>query len=177
MNSNNFKSKYEKYKNKYLLQKKKQFGGECDPMPDRDDLDLFENLSVLQPNERITIRGKCYNVRSLYEWIITDNNNELPPRPEFITDVERQKLINAYRILLTPPQPSNILTPSQPSNILTPLQPSNILTPLQPSNILTREKLIELYPNLMNEIILNLSNRGFISIAIGTFSNLPRLKY
>ena len=146
MNSNNFKIKYEKYKSKYLSLKK-QFGGECDQMPDRDELDsnTYENLSDLQPNERITIQGKCYKVRSLYEWIITGNNRELPETRNSITQVERQELINAYRILPPPP------------------------------NILTREKLMELYPNLMNKTRLDLSNRSFTGIAIGTFSNLPNI--
>ena len=121
MNSNIFKIKYEKYKSKYLSLKK-QLGGECDPMPNIDDQDFNtnQNLRILPPKERITIRGKCYNVRSLYKWIITDNNVVLPERSFFIEDFdefflddrripsdtknlineeERQALINAYRIL------------------------------------------------------------------------------
>ncbi len=123
MNSNIFKIKYEKYKSKYLSLKK-QLGGECNPMPDIEEqnFNTFEKLSDLQPKERITIRGKCYNVRSLYKWIITDNNVVLPERSFFehiegfdelflddrripsdkknlINEEERQALINAYRIL------------------------------------------------------------------------------
>ena len=118
-------------------------------MPNRDDQDFntYENLSDLQPNERITIQGKCYNVRSLYEWIITGNNVELPETRNSINEKERQALINAYRILEQ--------------------------LPPQPSNILTREKLIELYPNLMNETVFDLRGRDYTGIAIGTFSNLP----
>ena len=48
-------------------------GGNCDPLPNPEEEDFVsrENLLDLCPEERITIQNKCYEVRSLYRWIIT----------------------------------------------------------------------------------------------------------
>ena len=65
-----------------------------------------QNLLDLCPEERITIQNKCYEVRGLYRWIITDNSI-LPGTQTEITEEEKQTLIEAYdKLLLTP----NILT-------------------------------------------------------------------
>ena len=81
-NLKNHYQKYKKYKNRYL-ELKNQFtgikdtlsGGECDSLPNPEDADFdAENLLDLCPDERITIQNKCYNIRSIYKWIITKNN-------------------------------------------------------------------------------------------------------
>ena len=90
--------KYKKYKNKYQLLKKQLIsakdtllnggaqgtllnggtqytllnGGECASLPTPEEEDFTsQNLLDLCPEERITIQNKCYDVRGLYEWIIT----------------------------------------------------------------------------------------------------------
>jgi hypothetical protein len=96
--------------------------------------------------ERITIQNKCYEVSSLFWWIITQNNNKLPGIEITITSEEKRRLIQAYEAL------------------------SKI------QNILTRDKLIQIYPNLLQVTIIDLNNKGYTDIALGTFNNLPALK-
>ena len=60
----------------------------------------MENLFNLHSSERITIQNKCYEVRSLYQWIIVQNNNKLPITQTDITPVERQTLIEAYQAII-----------------------------------------------------------------------------
>jgi hypothetical protein len=101
--------------------------------------------------ERITIQNKCYEVRSLYRWIITDNKNKLPGIKITITSEEKRRLIQAYEAL-----------PKIP-------------------NILTRDILIQIYQNLQQEPKINLSDKGSTDISLGTFiegtfgNNLPNL--
>ena len=103
--------------------------------------------------ERITIQNKCYEVSSLYIWIITQNNKILPSTRTAITVEEKQRLIQAYEALSRIP------------------------------NILTRDKLIEIYPNLLQVTIIDLSWKGYTDIALGTFTegtfgnNLPVLTF
>ncbi len=105
----NYEKKYLKYKNKYLILKNQYSnilsGGECYPLPDYDDEDVItmENLFYLRSSERISIQNRCYAVRSLYRWIITQNKNMLPGTTIFITPLERQRLIQAYQGLNNPP--------------------------------------------------------------------------
>ena len=104
LNSKSFEKKYLKYKNKYSTLKK-QLGGECNPIPDLEDVDVVtqENLLSYHPDERITIQGKCYNVKGLYEWIIGQKkNNSIPDTRKQITHVERQQLIDAYQRIVPP---------------------------------------------------------------------------
>ena len=98
--------------------------------------------------ERITIQDKCYDVRGLYRWIITDNHNILPTTQTAITVEEIQKLTQAYKAL----------------------------TKILISTTLSRNKLIEIYPNLQQETEINLSYKGYTDIFLGTFNNLPSLK-
>ena len=80
LNSKSYEKKYKKYKNKYQILKSQLggakgtlYGGDCDPLPNPEEEDFVskENLLDLCPEERITIQNKCYEVRSLYRWIIT----------------------------------------------------------------------------------------------------------
>jgi hypothetical protein len=101
----NYEKKYLKYKNKYLILKNQYSnilsGGECDPLPDEDEEDMMtmNNLRNLDPYERITIQNKCYEVRSLYRWIILQNKDKLPATQINITAEERQRLIEAYQAM------------------------------------------------------------------------------
>jgi Leucine-rich repeat (LRR) protein len=148
LNFQSYKKKYKKYKNKYQILKS-NIGGNCDrlPNPEEDDLITTQNLLDLCPEERITIQNKCYEVRSLYRWIITDNHNILPSIQTEITVEEKQRLIQAYEALSKIP------------------------------NILTRDKLIQIYPNLLQVTRIDLTRKGYTDIALGTFSNLPNLQY
>jgi Leucine-rich repeat (LRR) protein len=150
-----YEIKYRKYKSKYNVLKN-YLGGNCDPLPNPEEEDFVsrENLLDLCPEERITIQNKCYEVKSLYKWIITDNNSILPGSQTVITEEEKQILIQVYEAL-----------PKIPI-----------------SNILTRSELIKIYPNLQHETYIDLSNRDYTSIAFNTFAkgtfgdNLPALK-
>ncbi len=59
----------------------------------------MNNLLNLDPYERITIQNKCYEVRSLYNWIIVLNHNKLPATQTIITPAEGQRLIEAYQAI------------------------------------------------------------------------------
>jgi hypothetical protein len=78
-----YKDKYLKYKNKYLNLKKIQKGGECDVEPlapeDRVDILSYEDLFSADVNElmRFTMRGRCFNIVSLYDWHIIGRNRSL----------------------------------------------------------------------------------------------------
>ena len=80
---------------------KNQLGGDCNPLPDLDDDDVIsgENLLDLYPAERITIQNKCYAVKSLYEWIITRQQNLLPLTQTIITPIEKHTLKKAYQAI------------------------------------------------------------------------------
>ena len=149
--SKSYEKKYKKYKKKYQILKIIN-GGDCDPLPNPEEEDIVsrENLLDLCPEERITIQNKCYEVKSLHTWIIKENKENKKKLPFTLTDItpeDKQRLIEAY----------------------------DELTFVQP-NILTREKLIQLYPNLQQEARLFLSNKGYTDIALGTFNNLPNLQ-
>ena len=157
LNSQSYEKKYKKYKNKYqilkshiygtLLPPPSVIGGNCEPLPNPEEEDFTtQNLLDLCPDERITIQNKCYEVRSLYKWIITDKHKILPDT-HVITLEEKQRLIEAYESL-----------------------------PLIP-NILTRDKLIQIYPNLQQETRINLNRKGYTDIALDTFNNLPNLQF
>ena len=152
--SNSYEKKYRKYKNKYQILKN-QLGGDCNPLPDEEDIDVIstENLSDLDADERITIQNRCYEVRSLYEWIINHNQYKLPDTQVIINDNDRQRLIQAYNLLY------------------------QFVQPLVPEKILTRNVLIQLYPNLEQQTWLDLSNKQYTKIDINTFLNLPNLVY
>jgi Leucine-rich repeat (LRR) protein len=152
--SKSYEKKYRKYKNKYKILKSYiggtlLNGGDCDPLPnsEEDDIGTANNLLDLCPDERITIQNKCYEVRGLYRWVITDNHDILPGTQTVITLGEKQRLIQAYEELSLAP------------------------------NILNRDKLIRIYPNLQQVTSIDLSRRGYTDIALGTFSNLPNLRF
>jgi hypothetical protein len=160
--SKSYKKKYFKYKNKYLILKSKLGGvestllngGECTLLPNSEEEDVnATNLLDLCPGERITIQNKCYEVRGLYRWIITDNHNRLPDTQTFITLEEKQRLIQAYKEL--------------------PIELQNIL---EVENILTRDKLHEIIPGLLGETVISLNGRGYTGIAPGTFNGLRNLE-
>ena len=122
LNSEIYK-KYKKYKSKYQILKNQEgfnnilsggakgtliggakgtlHGGDCVslPYPEEDDIISGENLLDLCPDERITIQNKCYNIKSLYEWINTRGNNSLPGTMTMITVEEKEKLKKEYRSL------------------------------------------------------------------------------
>ena len=116
-------------------------GGNCDPLPnpEEEDLATTQNLLDLCPEERITIQNKCYEVKGLHRWIIEENKKKLPFTQTEITTEEKQILIQAYEAL-----------PKIPV-----------------STILTRDKLIEVYPNLQHETYIRLNNRDYTDIALG----------
>ena len=94
-----YKIKYLKYKNKYL-NLKNQLGGECNPLPDMNDLESisYEEYITRNPDERITIANVCYFVEEIFEWVVRRKNNILPHR-EQISAEDRVRLINAYNEL------------------------------------------------------------------------------
>ena len=100
----NYQNKYLKYKNKYLeLKNNIQKGGECDPLPDNmedEEIITLETFNSRTPNDRITIENRCYFVRELYHQIITLNHN-VPHTNEVISDIDKQRLIDAYDILIS----------------------------------------------------------------------------
>ena len=96
--------------------------------------------------ERITIQNNCYEVSSLYRWIITDKHKILPSTQTEITIEEKQRLIQSYEAL-----------PKIP-------------------NILIRDILIKIYQNLQQVPGIDLSGKRYTYIALGTFSNFPRLR-
>jgi Leucine-rich repeat (LRR) protein len=154
LSSKSYERKYLKYKNKYKILKSHiggtlLNGGDCDPLPNPEEEELLttQNLLDLCSEERITIQNKCYEVRSLYRWIITDNKSILPGIQTDITVEEKQRLIQAYEVLP------------------------------KIQNILTRDKLIKIYPNLLQISDIDLINKGYTDIALGTFgNNLPYLQ-
>ena len=103
----NYQNKYLKYKNKYLeLKKNIQKGGECNPKPNMEDEEIItlETFGSRTPNDRITINQRCYFVRELYDQIITLNGN-VPHTQAPISDIDKERLIAAYNILLEPEVP------------------------------------------------------------------------
>jgi Leucine-rich repeat (LRR) protein len=177
--SKNYEIKYRKYKEKYKVLKS-QFdgaqgtllnggakgtllnGGDCNPLPnpEEEDLTTTQNLLDLCPEERITIQNKCYDVKSLYRWIITQNKNILPSTQTKITIREKQRLIQAYNAT---------------RYIKYPLPPAPPAPPAPPPMILTRDKLITLIPNLEHETRFELERKGIISINPDVFLNLRTL--
>ena len=179
LNYKNYEKKYIKYKNKYKILKSNISrtrctllnggtqstllnggtqstllpkvpsvnGGNCDPLPNPEEEDFVsrENLLDLCPEERITIQNKCYDVKNLYEWIIKQKKNILPSTQTVITVIEKKRLIKAYNAL-----------PKIP-------------------NILTRDKLIELYPQLELHHIIEINDINYTDISVNTFNNLPSL--
>ena len=150
LNSKSYEIKYRKYKNKYK-KLKSQLGGECTslPNPEEEDIITKQNLLDLCPEERITMQNKCYEVNSLYKWIINEKKPFLPTTMTIISHDEKQELIEAYEKFT--------------------------------QNILTRDILIQIYPNLQNEKILNLYNKNYTGISLDTFAtkggdNLQELK-
>jgi hypothetical protein len=114
LNSENYKQKYKKYKDKYIFYKQLKnkvngnfnilSGGECDTLPNPEDEDFNAvNLLDLCSDERITIQNKCYNIRSIYKWIITQNNNLLPGTHTRINEAEKERLKQMYKVLTRPP--------------------------------------------------------------------------
>ena len=92
---------YKLFKNQIGSSKGTLHGGDCDPLPNPEDLDysLTHNLLDLCPEERITIQNKCYEVNSLYEWMITRNHHRLPDTRQEVTTENRIRLIQAYQAL------------------------------------------------------------------------------
>jgi hypothetical protein len=113
--SKNYEKKYKKYKDKYQMLKSHLNGallyggaqgtllngGDCYPLPNPEDDDIIsaENLLNLHPDERITILNNCYDLNSLYRWIVIQNNKILPATQTEITYGDRQRLIQAYNAL------------------------------------------------------------------------------
>jgi len=97
MDINMYKNKYLKYKTKYLdLQK--QFGGECDPVPNFENEDE-KNDYILEPlegpaDQRMTFDGQCYKDISIVQSI--NFNGEIPHSRREITLPEWNTLNNFY---------------------------------------------------------------------------------
>ena len=161
-NSKSYEKKYLKYKNKYQILKSHiggakgtLRGGACDPLPNPEEQDfkMIQNLLDLCPNERITIKNKCYEVEGLYDWMIIRNHDRLPDTRTVITPEDKQRLIEAYKTLH--------------------IELQNIL---EVENILTRDKLYQIYPDLRGETVIDLSSSHYTGIAPGTFNGLRNLE-
>lgn len=89
-------NKYIKYKSKYL-KLKKQLGGECDPVPEQDYKDpvYHSNLLNLLPEYRITINGRCYDVRDLHDWVIK-RKQPLDPLKNKVSDKDITRINDAF---------------------------------------------------------------------------------
>ena len=106
--SNNKKSFKKTYKSKGKNFKK---GGECNPWPAINpdgsvyDFDYFTAgpLSVLQPNERVTVQGRCYNKYELCRWIFQYGNNTLPDTGRSLSPNDRAILAAACQVHVPPP--------------------------------------------------------------------------
>ena len=210
LNLKNYEKKYLKYKNKYLILKNKIVdtvgilnGGECDLLPYPEDFDVIsgENLLDLCPDERITIQDRCYEVETLYEFIIKYKRNFLPDTMQVITEEEKEKLVEAYitktfnlsseeKITIQNKcyqvkglyewvikSKNNKLPLTQ--ILITPEEKQNLIQayetlPVIP-NILTRNQVI--YENNQDSGILNFINQEgtdkYTGIEPGIFDNLP----
>jgi len=98
--------KYLKYKNKYL-QLKKQKGGECnvEPLDEEDRVDVISYENLFSPDVhdtmRITMRGRCYNIISLYDWHIIRENRSLPGYYGDLTDNEIKLIKYNYGLAIS----------------------------------------------------------------------------
>ena len=102
-----YKQKYLKYKNKYIQLKNKLQknikGGECTdvsgnpapPLTDYEDPVNMSNLLDIEPDKRITINGRCYNIDDIYRWVITERKNTDPQRNP-INQIDRQRIIDLH---------------------------------------------------------------------------------
>ena len=80
--------------------KRQPKGGKCDTEPDEnyEDPIHLSNLLDLEEEERITINGYCYNIYSIYKWLI-QLNNELDPNRIPVSSEDRKRLIKEYEII------------------------------------------------------------------------------
>ena len=168
LNSKNYEIKYRKYKEKYK-ELKDQFGGECTPLPnpEKEDLLTVQNLLDLCPEERITIQNKCYEVKSLYEWIIEYNNKILPVTQTVITPEEKQELIQAFKVL------PNILTRNTLIKLYPDFQQRTVIE-------LVSKNYTSIHLNVFNKLShikdIKLSNNQIRVLEPGTFIYVSRLK-
>ena len=104
-----YKAKYLKYKQKYLTLQSDLKGGECNPEPNAGDEDMisFEELINLQPNQRITVNGDCFDLNAIYQWVIIQNKN-VDPKRRPIDRATKERINNAY-LQLQPVQPGQAL--------------------------------------------------------------------
>jgi hypothetical protein len=159
LSSNSYEIKYRKYKNKYQILKShiggtkgtllpSINGGDCDPLPNPEKEDL----------------------------ITTQNLLDLCPEERITIQNKCYEVIGLYKWIVT--DNHNILPDTQ--TVITIEEKQRLIQAyeeLQTPNILTRDKLIQIYPNLQQEIIINLNSKGYTDIALGTFNNLPNLQY
>jgi hypothetical protein len=182
----NYLNKYLKYKKKYISLKN-QTGGECDPLPQDDEIDI--DIFDLKPHERITIENECYNVRDLYYWIIR-NGNDLPYTDWPITHHDEIRLIEAYyemiRINLEE-QRYNLVVPQHIMNRETIINlvntyPTEIIKKftsqyahIQISDHVEDYKnmIVDLYKNLIEQIKLYQAENIYTPITIVTVGNTP----
>jgi hypothetical protein len=165
----NNKEKYLKYKKKYL-ELKKQYGGECDPLPEEDDMDniTLELLSDYRPEERITISGKCYFVDTIYEQIIT-RRGRIPHNQQRISDYDRIAVIASYQHLHPETLPQNRSLDESVMEYFPRGRPTNI-------GILDCVVMHQLYPN-HNISAIYLENTGITHINANAFDFYPNLTY
>jgi hypothetical protein len=67
---------------------KKQYGGECNPLLTNEQLKELEPISQelyedISPDNRITINGRCWKLKSAVDWIMTKLNGNLPVTDPF----------------------------------------------------------------------------------------------
>ena len=88
--------KYLKYKSKYL-KLKEQLGGECNPIPKEDYTDPInlENLLDRNPEYRITVNGRCYDIRDIYTWTI-ELGKPFDPLKNPVSPIDRQRIIDTF---------------------------------------------------------------------------------
>ena len=140
------------YEKKYKKYKSKynrlkiQIGGECILLPNPEEEDFTSN----------NLLDLCPDER------ITIQNKCYEVKALYQWIIER----NNIRL----PDTQIIITEEEKKRLI------QVYKALPKPNILTRDKLIQLYPNLQQETSIVLIRKGYTDIALGTFSNLPNLK-
>ena len=157
MNLDFYQTKYLKYKKKYI-NLKNQVGGECDPLPTISDAESQHLLIEKRPEERITIREKCFDVALLHNWIITENHDNLPGIERVITAKERKKLVDAYMVLINFNIPQYIMNRTDIISLISknPTEITEIFNNNKNLSLYNRPDNIESYKNFTIEMHMKL---------------------
>lgn len=107
-------NKYLKYKTKYL-QLKNFNGGECQPVPDLEDIEYIsrDKYGSRTSDNRITLNNKCYFVYELYQWIKENGSDPISRTP--LSDNETTRINEAYYSIYG--DPTKLIIPDDVSTI------------------------------------------------------------